>query len=50
MEPIKTYFQTKFTVKDEYWKLFSSKPEEKKYLKKSLLTEAGKTELKNPLS
>jgi CRP-like cAMP-binding protein len=44
MEQIKAYFQTKINITDDYWQLFSSNLEEKKYRKKSLLIEAGKTE------
>lgn len=44
MEKIKAYFQSKLHLTDEYWQLFSTKLEEKKYAKKSLLVETGKTE------
>lgn len=44
MEQIKAYFQTKLRLTDEYWELFSSKLEQKKYPKKSLFIKAGETE------
>lgn len=44
MENIKAYFQTKLQLTDDYWQLFSKNIEEKKYPKKSLLTEAGSIE------
>ena len=44
MEKIKAYFETKLQLTDEYWQLFSNHLEEKKYSKKSLLTEAGTKE------